>query len=272
MITSIKIKLSVSGLLLVVAVILTGLKKEKPVLYLIGDSTMASASPESPIQGWGKLLMAHFDTSKIAIQNRAVSGISSRTYQTKGVHDVTMLKNGMWDSIMVTLKPGDYVLMQFGHNDESPLTDTTRQRGSIPGTGTDSLITFNKFMKRTEIVHTYGWYMRRFIADARSRGEIPIICSPIPKNKWKDGRVVRNNNDYGKWAAEVAESTQSFYIDMNKLVADKYDAEGQEKASATYFVPDKVHTTQAGAELNASLAAAAIKDLKKCGLKKYINN
>ena len=261
-------------IVLLTAIFITAVafRRPKPVLYIIGDSTVASAKPGNLIQGWGRLLIGYFDTSKINIQNRAVSGISSRTYQTKGVHDPAMLKNGLWDSIMVTLKPGDFVLMQFGHNDESPVDDSTRQRGSIRGTGNDSTIIFNRYLKRRETVYTYGWYLRKFIADTRSRGAVPVICSPIPKNKWKDGKVVRNNNDYGKWAAEVAAEQHAFFIDLNQLVADQYDAAGQEKINSGYFAPDNVHTTETGAILNASLIAGSLKQLKDCELKNYLNN
>lgn len=264
-------RITVLCLSAVVVITIASFKKSPPVLYIIGDSTVASARPGNAVQGWGRLLIPHFDTSRITIENRAVSGISSKTYRSKGVHDISMLKNGMWDSIMVTLKPGDFVLIQFGHNDESPVNDSTRQRGTIPGIADDSTAIFNRFLNREEVVHSYGWYLRQYIAETRQHGAIPIICSPIPKNKWRDGKVVRNNNDYGKWGAETATATNTFFVDLNKLIADKYDQAGQDSVGRTYFVSDNVHTTEAGAILNASIIADALKGMKQCPLKKYLN-
>jgi len=241
--------------------------KAKPILYLIGDSTVASASTSNPIQGWGGKLN-NFFYSDLTIENRSVSGISSRTYQTGIVHRPDLLKNGMWKSIMQTLKAGDFVLMQFGHNDESPTADTSRMRGSLKGVGDDSIIVFNRFSNSNEAVYSYGHYLRKFIADIKSKGATAIICSPIPKNKWVNNKVVRNNDDYGKWAKEVAKQTGAFFIDLNQLVADEYDRLGQEKVKSTYFVPDGVHTTQTGAEMNAKIVASA---LKKSSLKPYLN-
>lgn len=260
----------ISALVVAICLVFSSFRRDRPVLYIIGDSTVATASPNNIIQGWGGHLSALFDTTKINIQNRAVSGTSTRTYLSKGVHDKNMLKNGMWDSVMVTLKPGDFVMMQFGHNDESAVVDSTRLRGTIKGTGNDSVVVFNRFLNRQETVHSYGWYLEKIITDIRSRGAIPIVCSPIPKNFWKDGKVIRNNDDYGKWASEVAARTHAFYIDLNRLIADKYDADGQAKVSSLYFVKDNVHTTAQGAKINASFVVQAIKEQRKCKLKSYL--
>ena len=78
--------------------------------------------------GWGSLIHTHFDTSRIHIDNQAIGGRSSRTFLTEG----------RWDKILTTLKPGDYVMMQFGHNDSGPINDTIRARGSIKGIGNET--------------------------------------------------------------------------------------------------------------------------------------
>ncbi|WP_442588126.1 rhamnogalacturonan acetylesterase [Pedobacter sp. AW31-3R] len=259
-------------ILLTLTCILFPTAQQKPVLYLIGDSTVASASTTNPIQGWGGKLAQFFDTSKIEIQNRAVSGISSRTYQTGIVHDPGMLKNGMWKGIMNTLKPGDFVIMQFGHNDESPVADTLRMRGSLKGTGNDSVLVLNHFTKQQEVVYSYGHYLRKLVADIKSKGATAIICSPIPKNKWNNGdKVIRNEKDYGLWAKETAEQSGAAYIDLNKGIADEYDKEGKAKVAASFFVPDGIHTTSAGATQNAAFVAHAIKKLRACPLKSFLN-
>ena len=245
-------------------------KPSKPVVYIIGDSTVATSSPTSLIQGWAGYISAFFDSSKILIADRAVAGISSRTYLTKAVHDKKMLRNGMWDSIKTTLKPGDYVIMQFGHNDDSPLNDTARSRGSIKGIGNDTLKMFNKFIQRQEIVHSYGYYIKTFINDTRAKGAIPVLCSPVPMNHWSNGKVIRNDNTYGLWLAQVAKETNTTYIDLNKLVADRYDQLGQDAVTQEYFTIDQVHTTANGAKLTAYCLATQLKETKRLRLRKFL--
>src|SRR5829696_5904712 len=140
-------------------------KKEKPVFYIIGDSTVhnGDGSGRNGQWGWGSFMADYFDTTKISVQNLALGGRSSRTYITEG----------HWDKILATLKKGDYVIMQFGHNDAGPLDDTARARGTIKGIGEESKEVYNPIMKKQEVVYTYGYYMRKFIKDTKAKGVIP---------------------------------------------------------------------------------------------------
>jgi len=252
----------------IVLVYLFTSSQKKPVLFIIGDSTVATAKAENAIQGWGGKLNKYIDTSKIEIRNYAVSGTSSRTFKTGIVHDATLLKDGLWKGILEKIKPGDFVIMQFGHNDESPLQDTSRMRGSIKGIGDDSVIVKNHFIRKNETVYTYGHYLNAIVKDVKAHGATALICSPIPKNKWKNNLVVRNLDDYGKWANEIAKLNNIHFIDLNKKIANRYDKEGIEIVRAKYFVADGVHTTKLGAELNAFEVA---KSLKRTKLKTYLN-
>ena len=238
------------------------------MLFIIGDSTVATAKVGNTIQGWGGMINNYLDTSKIEIKNYAVSGTSSRTFKTGIVHDASLRKDGLWKGVLEKIKPGDFVIMQFGHNDESPLQDTSRMRGSIKGISDDSVIVKNHFTKKNETVYTYGHYLNAYVNDIKAHGATAIICSPIPKNKWKNNLVVRNQNDYGKWAKEIAKLNNINFIDLNHLVANRYDIEGVENVKAKYFVADGVHTTKLGAELNAFEVA---KSLKKTKLRNYLN-
>lgn len=251
-------------------ILFAGSLQERPVLYILGDSTVASASDGNPIQGWGKLLMSKFDTSAIVIRNLAVSGTSSRTYYSGIVHDKKILKDKLWSGTLKKIRAGDYVMLQFGHNDESPVIDTSRMRGSLKGAGNDSLTVTNSFSKQREVVYSYGGYLKKFIDQIHAKNAFAIICSPIPKNKWLAGRVIRNDLDYGKWAKEAAAKNGAAFIDLNKLVADEYDELGKDKVAAEYFVADGIHTTKIGAELNAVLVARAIKNLSGLELKRYL--
>jgi lysophospholipase L1-like esterase len=168
------------------------------------------------------------------------------------------------------LKPGDFVIMQFGHNDNGPLNDDSRARGTIKGVGDESQEIDNMLTKQHEVVHSYGWYLRKFIASARAKGATPIVCSLIPRKIWKDGKVARNSEDYAKWAADVATSEHVAFVDLNEIVATKYDQLGPEKVDPLFGDPH-THTSLAGAELNASCVIAGLKALKKNPLDKYFS-
>jgi rhamnogalacturonan acetylesterase len=223
-------------------------------VFLIGDSTVknGSGNGDQRLWGWGNFLADHLDPTKARVQNRALGGRSSRTYFTEG----------LWDKVLTDLKPGDVVLIQFGHNDGGPL-DTGRARASLKGVGDEtrevvSAVTQNK------TVHTYGWYLRSYVADARAKGAIPVILSPVPRDRWTDeGKVARASGDYGKWAAEVARSEHVPFVDLNEIVAGHYEAEGQAKVGSDYFTPvDKTHTSEAGARLNAASVVEGLRALR----------
>jgi rhamnogalacturonan acetylesterase len=229
-----------------------------PTLYLIGDSTVNT--PTKGQQGWGTALPALFDQTKIAVVNRARGGRSSRTFYTEG----------LWEQVRDSLKPGDFVLMQFGHNDGGPLGDG-RARASLKGIGEETQDVDNKTTGKKETVHTYGWYLRKYITDAKARGATSIVLSPIPRNIWKEGKVARAANDYGKWAAEAAKTEGALFINLNEIIAVHYEEVGQTKVGETYFTAtDHTHTTPEGAKLNAACVVEGIRSLKDCSLANYL--
>jgi lysophospholipase L1-like esterase len=232
-----------------------------PTLFLIGDSTVRNGRGDGAggQWGWGEPLADLFDASKINVVNRALGGTSSRTYMT----------GGAWDRVLAILKPGDFAIMQFGHNDESPVNDASRARGTLPGVGDESSEVDNLLMGKHETVHTYGWYLKKYIADAKAKGATPIICSPIPRKTWKDGKIVRSSETYQKWAREVAASEGVGFIDLNEVIATRYDALGPEKVEPL-FADRNTHTTRAGAELNAEVVVAGLKALKDDPLGAYL--
>lgn len=232
--------------------------QQRPTLFIIGDSTVKT--PTEGQQGWGDPIAELFDQKKIRVENRARGGRSSRTFQTEG----------LWDQILAELKPGDFVLMQFGHNDAGAVNDTSRARGTLKGTGEETEEIDNLLTKKHEVVHTFGWYMRKYIDDTKAKGATPIVLSPVPRNNWKDGKVVRNAATYGGWAAEVAKSRGVFFIDLNEIIAKQYEALGQEKVSKEFFFNDQTHTSPAGARLNAESVVAGLRQLKKCKLTKFL--
>lgn len=233
--------------------------QEKPTLYIIGDSTVRNTN--RPQCGWGEKINAYFDTTRLNISNQAMAGRSTRTF----------IKEGRWDNVLATLKPGDFVIMQFGHN-EGSVPDTTRNgyRGVLRGTGEQTkTLTWPDGTK--EMVHTYGWYLEKFCSDAKLKGATPVIVSMIPRNQFRDGLVIRANNDFGRWAQEVAQDEHIAFVDLNKITADKYDVAGAEKV-ATYFSGDHTHTNEVGANINAASVAAGLKLLSDLQLTKYLKD
>jgi rhamnogalacturonan acetylesterase len=179
---------------------------------------------------------------------------------------------GLWDKVLAQVKPGDYVMMQFGHNDSSPVNDTLRARGTIRGIGPESEEIDNMITRKHEVVYTYGWYLRKFINDTRAKGATPIVLSPVPRNSWKDGRASRNDQDYGLWTRQVAQQEKVFFIPLNKIIADRYEQEGEAAVRAKYFnTRDHTHTIEAGARVNAGAVAEGIKMDKSFPLNKYLS-
>jgi len=224
-----------------------------PTLFLIGDSTVRNGHGDGANGqwGWGEPIVDYFDATKINVVNRAVGGLSSRTYYTQG----------NWERVKAMLKPGDIVIVQFGHNDGGPLDDLARARGTIKGSGDENKEIDNPITKQHEIVHTYGWYLKKFIAETRAAGATPILCSLIPRKTWKEGKIVRSSESYGKWAADVATSENVLFVDLNELIARRYDALGPEKVEPL-FGDEHTHTSRAGAELNAECVISGLKALK----------
>ena len=236
-------------------------KKEKPVFYIIGDSTVKNGdgTGKNNQMGWGTVIIPFFDTNRINVQNHAIGGRSSRTFITEG----------RWNKILETLKKGDYVIMQFGHNDASPLDDTARARGTIKGIGEDSTEIYNPIRKIREVVHSYGWYMRRYVRETKARGAIPIVCSLVPRDNWKDGKVVRSADSYALWAKQIAEQDEAYFIDLNELIAAEYEKMGEQEVRR-FFPADHTHTNLDGAKLNAAIVANALKKINPGNIIKHM--
>ena len=211
-----------------------------------------SGKGDGGLWGWGAPLSGYFDGAKIKVVNRASGGRSSRTFFTEG----------LWEKVAAEMKPGDFLLMQFGHNDGGNL-EGPKARASLKGNGEGTKEAAIEGSDKKETVHSYGWYLRKYIADAKAKGVTAIVLSQIPRNIWKDGKVGRAAGDYGKWAKEAATAGGALFIDLNEIVAARYEAEGEEKVKTEYFTEkDHTHTTAAGARVNAAAVAEGIKALK----------
>jgi len=231
-----------------------------PTLFIAGDSTAAKYTGQNQQQGWGEYLGEFFDAQKLRVVNAARGGRSSRTFVTEG----------HWDKMLADVQAGDFVLIQFGHNDtgginEEPPGSTRplRARGSIKGIGADSEEIDNVVTGKHEKVYTFGWYLRKMIADTREKGATPILLSITATNYWKDGHI-GCVVPYRLWAWQTAVNEKAAFVDLSRITSDRYQREGVDKVT-TQFSPDKLHTTVAGAEANAADVVSGLQSLS--GLK-----
>lgn len=223
-------------------------KKGRPVLFTIGDSTVRNNDDdENGMWGWGSVIADEFNLNKISVENCAMAGRSARTF----------LDEGRWDKVYNALQPGDFVLIQFGHNDGGDI-NVGKARGELHGAGSESKVFLMEKTGKHQVVYTFGWYLRKFIMDAKEKGATPIVLSHTPRNKWKEGQIERNTDSYGKWTREAAEATGAYFIDLNKLSADKLQEMGPEKAAA-FYNKDHTHTSKKGAKLNAKSIAEGLR-------------
>lgn len=238
------------------SIVTSAINPALPTLFIVGDSTAAQGSTGAI--GWGRKLPAFFDAEKINIINRARGGRSSRTFITEG----------LWQEVLSQTKPGDIILLQFGHNDAGKVNDDSRARGSIRGLGDEVELIDNMITKKFEVVRTYGWYMRKMIADARAHGATPILLSITVRNEWPGGKPERRNGRWSEWTEEIARAENTAFIDLTNLIADRYEKLGREKVAA-FFPKDHTHTSDEGAELNAECVIHGLNQLPKKPLAPY---
>jgi lysophospholipase L1-like esterase len=217
-----------------------------PTVFIVGDSTARNQAN----LGWGDHLARYFDTSRINVANRAIAGRSSRTF----------INEGHWDKVLAEFKPGDYVLLQLGHNDGGAL-DGPKPRGTLRGLGEESK-DVPQMDGHVETVHTFGWYQRKYIAETRARHATPILLTLTVRNIWTagaDGRQ-RIERDMGYDAAirQLASDQQVLLVDMANYEADHLEAAGPEK-TALLFPLDHTHSSAEGAELNAQIFVRALR-------------
>lgn len=241
----------------------TGVKREgkKPVVFITGDSTVKNEDKaEDGMWGWGAVANSIFNTKKITIQNSAQAGRSCRTF----------IREGRWEKVYNDLQPGDFVLIQFGHNDAGNEIANGKARNDLKGTADESKVVRvrNEKEVRNEVVYTFGWYLHKMIDDVRQKGATPILVSLTPRNEWPGGKIERRNDSFGKWYREVVEQTGVEFLDLHNISADALDKIGREDAKE-YYKKDHTHTSKKGALLNAQSIAKGLK-ANKSKLAKFL--
>ena len=212
------------------------------------------------MRGWGQEIGQFFDPSKINVVNRAIGGRSSRTFYT----------DGRWQEILDGLRKGDFVLIQFGHNDVGPTDARSKFRGSVKGIG-DETEEVEKPDGSTETVHSYGWYLRHYAKSAREKGATVILCSPVPHKRFDSkGKYIPDWDEWREWVKSCATSEKAYSIDLATLVGKKYAKLGQEKVELL-FADKGTHTSPTGALLNAQTVVEALNTLPMRPLSPYLS-
>jgi len=237
-----------------------------PTIFIVGDSTAAYHTDPAnegvaAAQGWGVYFPMFFDLSKVNIVNAARGGRSSRTYITEG----------LWDKVLEQIRPHDIVLVQLGQNDVFAINDATRARGTIPGTGDESQEIDNQLTHQHETVHTFGWYLRKYVTDSKAKGATVLILSLTPRDIWKDGHMERGAPGYREWCRTVATQEHVDFVDISDVMAKEYEKLGQSKTAALYHQKEPVHVNTVGAALNAQWVVAALKAVPSAPITPFLS-
>jgi lysophospholipase L1-like esterase len=214
-------------------------------IYLAGDSTMAPKLPEKrPETGWGEMLQEFFDSSAVRVHNHARNGRSTRTF----------LSEGRWKAIVDSLNAGDYVFIQFGHNDGSK----------------------DKIDRYTPPAEFRANFIR-FIEDTRGKGATPVLMTPVMRRRFdRDGKVRDSHGEYPDIVRSIAAERSVPIIDMHRKTADLLGLFG-EPASASLFlqlppgenanypkgIQDNTHFSPFGARI---VAAIVVEGIREAGL------
>ena len=221
-------------------------------IFLAGDSTMAEkAENKRPETGWGEKLQQHFDQKKVKIDNRAQNGRSTKSF----------VDEGRWKKIVDALQAGDYVFIEFGHNDEK---SEDPKRYAAPNTD-------------------YRNNLIKFVTEVRAKDAVPVLLTPVMRRKFdQNGNFVDTHGEYPSAVRLVAAEMKVPLIDMHRLsetIIKNYGAENSRKLflqlkegeSANYpkGVEDNTHFNSFGAE---EMAKAAVKEIKnsKISLRKHL--
>jgi lysophospholipase L1-like esterase len=227
--------------------------QEPITVYLAGDSTMAQKLPEKrPETGWGEALQQFFDPRKVRVENHAQNGRSTRTFITEN----------RWQAIVDKLKPGDYVFIEFGHNDES------KEK-------TDRYTPPEEFRKN----------LTGFVADVRAKRATPVLLTPVMRRRFDSRGVFQDTHgEYPDITRAVAAEQKVALIDMHRKserVLRQYGPEGSRKLflqlkagenpNYPQGVEDNTHFSPLGAEVMARLAVEGIRE-QRLGLAKYLTS
>ncbi|RAL01129.1 SGNH hydrolase [Aspergillus ibericus CBS 121593] len=207
-------------------------------IYLAGDSTMATGGGGSSTAGWGDYVAQYLSTSSgITVSNDAVAGRSARSYT----------REGRFDDIASTLQSGDYVIIEFGHNDGGSLS-SDNGRTDCSGTGTE--VCYSEYDGVNETILTFPAYLENAANTFQKIGATVIISSQTPNNPWETGSFVDDPPRFVGYAEIAADTAGTSYVDHFAYVDQVYEALGADTVDA-FFPVDHTHTSAEGADVVA---------------------
>jgi len=209
-------------------------------IYIAGDSTADNnGANNGKTAGWGKYLGDYFS---VPVNNQAKSGQSARTFW----------RDGRWNALIKNVRKGDYVLIEFGHNDTGG-PNTVAKKGSVVGTGNETVKVGN------EIVHTFPWYIRQMAKQVLDKGATPVLMSNTPNFSFNKGKVPASGR-FGGYMKLVAEEMKIPFIDHYNYIARQWEKLGENNIkSKNWFPTDYKHTAPGAADFNAQMIVNAAK-------------
>lgn len=199
-------KMYLIGLLALIIISACSHQKEPPAIYLVGDSTMADkGDPENnPEHGWGQVLPEIFN-DQIVVYNHAVNGRSSRSF----------IGEGKWEKVMEEVNPGDYVFIQFGHNDKKEYAPS---RYSNPWSA-------------------YRTNLEKMVKETKERGAHPVLLSSIVRRDFnEEGTLVDTHGPYPFVTLYVAQTADVPFIDLQQETEDLLISMGPEKSAELFLI------------------------------------
>ncbi|KAF2154523.1 carbohydrate esterase family 12 protein [Myriangium duriaei CBS 260.36] len=228
-----------------------------PIIYIAGDSTMAKGGGGAGTDGWGQYLGYSMN---IPVVNKAIAGRSARSYA----------REGRFTDIANTVKQGDFVVIELGHNDGGSLTPTDNGRSDCPGSGTETCQTTYNGVKET--VLTFPANLENAAKLIASKGATVIISSQTPSNPDESGKYVYTPSRFVAYAQLAANTTNSEYIDHGNYCAHAYESLASVTKVDALFPIDHTHTAPAGADLVAKAFVKALSCSSSSALKVHIKN
>ena len=238
----------VAALLFILAVSVSA--SAQITVYLAGDSTCANKTADKrPETGWGEMLQQYFDPVKVKVDNRALNGRSTKSF----------VDEGHWQKIVDALKKGDFVFIEFGHNDEK------KDKPAIYASPDD-----------------YKANLKRFIKDVHAKGATPVLMTPVSRRKFENETPAKTHGEYPDAAKSVGKAQNVTVIDMESKSAAVLARYGNKESRKLFLqlkpgenpnypngVEDNTHFNPKGAEEMAKLAVEGINE-NKLILRKYL--
>jgi lysophospholipase L1-like esterase len=220
----------------------TASTNQKPKIWVLGNSTVCNyVNHPAHRVGWAQVLPNYLNTNNVEVHNKAISGRSSK--------DFVSYANG-WNSFKDSISANDYVIIEFGHNDE---VRNDPALGTLPGS-------------------TFERYLSIYVDYSKSVGAIPILATPIERNEWANNAIepshVKSYGDYPQAIRNLAKSKNIDLVDMTALTTELYERIGQESTTKLFVTDDRTHINEAGAN---QIAKLFVNDITSQGIKPFSN-